>query len=252
MTIILRSRFFSSARRCVAAQWRASTMVKVPAAASRSAVASNKWAVYFSQGRLAACKRCLRCTVAATGKCNSYNAHGTIRPHEAHEAEATMSQRVRMTTRSRNPLRAVLVWPHAVKWHNVSRLIRIAKKSNPSFRIVGTPVAVGGRILPAARAAVSGRNNAKKLQLPPPPSAPAAAAPAASASSAALLAAVTRFLPASSLNMKWWHIHSHWQNCKGFLQFCHIGNFMGHNFGQRQDQHGLCRARVRHPAPSGD
>ena len=166
MTIILRSRFFSSARRCVAAQWRASTMVKVPAGvASMSAVASNKWAVYFSQGRLAACKRCLRCTVAATGKCNSYNAHGTRRPHEAHEAEAIMSQRVRMMTCSRNPLRAVLVWPHAVKWHNVSRLIRIAKKSGPSFRIVGTPVAVGGRLLPAARAAVSGRNKAKQLRL---------------------------------------------------------------------------------------
>ena len=216
MTIILRSRFFSSARRCVAAQWRASTMVKVPAAASRSAVASNKWAVYLSQGRLAACKRCLRFTVAATGKCNSYNAHGTIRPHEAHEAEATMSQRVRMTTRSRNPLRAVLVWPHAVKWHSVARLIRIAKKSGPSFRIVGTPVAVGGRILPAARAAVSGRNNAKKLRLrtkrigsgASPISAPHS--PAAAASSAAPLAAVTRFLPASSLNMKWWHVHSHW------------------------------------------
>ena len=135
-----------------------------------------------------------------------------------------MSQRVRMTTRSRNPLRAVLVWPHAVKWHNVSRLIRIAKKSDPSFRIVGTPVAVGGRILPAARAAVSGRNNAKKLRLrtkriasgASPISAPHS--PAAAASSAAPLAAVTRFLPASSLNMKWWHIHSHWQNGKGFCE----------------------------------
>ena len=95
--------------------------------------------------------------------CSSWISHSTCATKSS-QGDTTRIRRYN----EKNPERLQMVVTLQLELHYarvVARLIRTAKKCDPSFRIVGTPVAVGGRIIPAARAAVSGRNKAKQLRL---------------------------------------------------------------------------------------
>ena len=140
-------------------------------------------------------------------------------------ATTPRARRVRLELHNSSS-RVDLVWPHAVKWHNVARLIRRAKKSDPSFRIVGTPIPVPSRAPGTLDSTTLPPAKKRRLRTKTSEAASASAAsptspplsPAAAAFSAAPLPAVARSLPAALLNLKWWSLHRLCQTGKGLCE----------------------------------